>query len=972
MKWWFRCLTMSCPMFDQLFVAKYRGHKVRCPECEGPSHRHDIYGNGSASDNDSSDSDVESSDGESSEDELFVHTPLVKRAPITEFLPRTEFHTRLEGSTLYEMTESKYFNTYGPRSASGRNSQSYTPKNVTKPKSKAGGFNAKTGTFKNNFGFDPRYKGAFRTNAHQRIKLPPPPKLHVGEVYDRALQHRVASCEYLLERLSALSDEGIVANADHEYPCLLIQAPGGPTDEDISAKGSKLGTNQEHWTRLVMACFVGVANHFAFGSGLPIEIVMRSSFGHLSPSIAECARAYRINVGIVPRLYLDVLVESILYVHRFFTHELKDALRKQPVDESFGQLSADYFVALLTRRINDHRKKHNAELRKQQQAKKKQGKGKQGKGKEKDDSDVKPMELVTTDDVQEALDKRSEDSVRRRMLGPNQRLPQKLDAEVDNLWDWLWSPGDASGKTVLTQLTDRNQQHLEVIADHVFEALQEPGGNVSGFLAPLPGQFTLNGDSISVTPLPMKESLSFEETFSDGQRRVEDAGFWTMAELIVGSLGGSREGFQAFSKEHVVGGLYAVFDSLNEHFIVHEAHRHLAKAQDGYGSDSEDEADLPSLDLKKPVNHVFSKKLITATGMRAIHLAHYAGRLCASERGLDVTTIKVVSDRMYYETSTALGTVPINTKVLPKTGASGNVEMLFFDINHCNTTQQRYPDIDFSGYDIVILDHTSSSTSLVHRYLSEVFDCPKVQLVLLVGSGLKNEQSGADLNTYGTIRIMGRDKKLRDDLYVHLVKEEGDYRHPKESHAIRRAYKARGFVPTTKNFLAPTTGSTFSSAWGKTSLQAPTQQYQPRNGPIQTFDVIDVPPDGDCLFSALAVAEGALRSAADVRATLVAQLKARRQHVPDGMYLQVGLGYSCVHVRGQEAYIQMMARALVWGGLPEIVVASYLRPILLFENTRTPHLYRNGESIDMEWDNLPSNVLCIAFRGNHYVALRRH
>jgi hypothetical protein len=316
--------------------------------------------------------------------------------------------------------------------------------------------------------------------------------------------------------------------------------------------------------------------------------------------------------------------------------------------------------------------------------------------------------------------------------------------------------------------------------------------------------------------------------------------------------------------------------------------------------------------------------------------------------------------------------VPIGTAIQQNKGSNQTPHMLFFDMNHCNNKQLAYPDIDFDEYDIVILDHTSTTTSLVNAYLNKAFAAKRVSLVNLVTSGLKNEQGGSDLNTYGCIRIMTRNKKLRDDLLGVVKRAEDTYRHPKQSHAIRRAFKARGFVPTTKAFISP--GSSSPLDLSLSGFQpGPTElRYLRRDGKFAEFDVIDVDADGNCLFSAIAEASDQSGQSAAIRAAIHQRLAGHRHLVPEAMFLQIGLGFTWKHAQSKDQYLAFIKCDLVWGGLTEIRAYSLSRPILVFEDPRTPRLFKDSiEVLAIDWTQLPQNLVCIVFQGNHYAALRR-
>lgn len=931
-RWRFSCSNMGCPQLGEIVVGTCaQASDFRCPGCGRacdvlePVDDQDALG---------------SSADRKRERESCDTPPKARKKPklyhqgAVDIVPRCEYNTRLEGSTAYLNMKQpngrpNYYDSYGARSAKARHDtyKSYDATDLRIPQKKPMGFYAKAGTSENIFGFNPKYK---RLLDPRQAK----PVLHLERqngrpeafVYQNSLEYRVAACKYILEQVKS-KNVGVVANADHDYPCVLVLTPGGPTRADVPEK-KKLETARRLWTRFVMACFVGVANHIAWSEGWPIEITMRSSFGHLCPTIAECNLSYRINVGIIPKEYMDVLVATILEVHDTFDARFKTGLEALPFDKqsSFSQLADGYYLDILLRRIKNK---------------------------------------LTPEELKEILaEKGGEEKVKRQYLGKNQKLPVKL-GDTDDMWSWLWSAGDGSGKSVLYQIVEREQASLEGIADGVTKALFNQAAapdSIQDLVTGFPKRFgSSKGGGISFDPLPMSPVKKFTDYHPEGARSTKDARFWKLIQLIMSSLGGGSD-FEYFHSVGKVEGLYAHLERLNVWFIQNEAPSLLGCTDDGVGSDSEEEAEL---DGSRAKVRVYSKKLITPTGMRAIHLAHCCGKLFAAKQGIRFTNIKIDAKRMYYETAEALEMVETD---IPNPNPTSNkpLEILFFDLNHCNCNQEQYAKIDFNKFDVVVLDHTSAIPRVINGYMTEAFEAPKVSLVLLVTSGLKNEQGGGDMNPYGCIRIVSRDKAERDRLYDELKKLERAYKYPKEGHAIRKAYKKMGFGLTTKSILSPGFGGSIFDV----PPVKPTFEHQTPGGKI-TFELNDVDPDGNCLFAALDVAAGTNAGAQKVRADVCAQLEQRPELVPGGMYLQVGLGYSVVHVLGKEAYLDTMKMDLVWGGLPEIRAYSYLRPVLVFETPSAPRLFRDGAEQAVDWARLPPSLVYIAFYGNHYAALFR-
>ncbi|WP_437759906.1 OTU domain-containing protein [Sorangium sp. So ce1389] len=910
--------------------------------------------------------------------------PLIIQEPVTGLYPVSEYHARLQGTTPFVMTDETNWNTY-VRSDSSRygKQQAFSPDFVTKPQNFMG-FGAKSGTYKNILArpeikkslFPARKKEEEKKKANDDAKPPPRLPVQSGFVYDALLSYRIAACRYIGDKLDwSLCTYEIIANADNDYPCLIVKSPGGPTRRDVP-DAKKLETNEKYWTRFAMAAFTGLVNRNAWTRGIPIELTMRSSFGFLAPSVAETGASFRINVGIVPVEYMNVLAESIADLYEIFSESFEEELKKAKPGDNFGKVAEKYNKG--KREVFDKKQRaydeYFAEEKKNQEA----------------SSRKRERSKSTGSDTPLAK--------KRKKAPPKPRKPVILGGDAKDSWGVLWAPGDSSGKTVLTQVADRSHRNLEGFSDL---ALKSPHTFLEGTVS-LPDRFTLKKDSISLKLPTLLKLQSFDTYSPKGQKLIIDREFWSMIQLLVLALDTPYEKFAQFydpsERWGHVGGLYGFLDRANVDFIRGHASAFI-DVKDGYASDSDEEEDievggrselgvhgrelrfglLDDDEVKERRSkkvHVYSKKHLTATGMRAIHLAHHCCRVYAGERGVKLTEIKVSADRMYYETKEAITKVPIQKDVPVDAEKRKQQQMkaasiLFFDLNHCNAMQDANPRVAFEEFDLVVLDHTSATTSRVHFYLKEALRHDRVRLVLLVTSGIKNEQSGADFNTYGTVRVVARSREERDHLFdevreVDRLADQTPYQHPKESHAVRRAYKEFGFVPKTKDFLRP--GFT---APLRTQEPNPFRFSAPDVGTI-VFEVLDVPADGDCLFAAISSVASDFFDPPRVRKQICDLLGEHMELVPSGMDLQVGLGFSTKRVDSQESYLAAMAEPLVWGGMTEIQAYSYKRTVLVFETAREPVFFRRGvekKPPDIDWANLPKDTIFLAFYGNHYAAL---
>jgi len=210
--------------------------------------------------------------------------------------------------------------------------------------------------------------------------------------------------------------------------------------------------------------------------------------------------------------------------------------------------------------------------------------------------------------------------------------------------------------------------------------------------------------------------------------------------------------------------------------------------KDGYGSDS----DIEEEDEKKSHGKLYGKKAIFTSGMRAIVAAFEA-----SHHQLKSKKPKLCLHGAYYETDKARALLKIKFRKVQKISQA---EILFYDANACVTDGKPVKVLEeqqLSGIKVLIIDSTSATIEESHRWVSLFRRQKKMQVLLFVSSGLKNEQGGADKNHYGTVRFFTKDRNTLEDL-VKVVKETGGGIKSSVSHNARRLNKRLGNVPTNK------------------------------------------------------------------------------------------------------------------------------------------------------------------------------
>jgi hypothetical protein len=629
-------------------------------------------------------------------------------------LPRCEFYSRY--SVPFFMEKSSHWNTYHrsrfKRLEEVKPSQySFKSDPSAKPD--------KSGTYLNPFCF---------TNYQKAVVIQKDrPKKHYPEnTYDNYLHYQNTMANYIVAQLKE-RHLPLKANCDNAYPSVLIDFP----------KPSK--AKSVDWVNFVIVHYMAICLKLTNERGLNCEIVRRSSFGHLRPSVAETAPSMRINVGVIPKDYADVLVDAA---------ELTHQLLGMTAESNFARPLA---LPELSQAMDDYNKA-----------------GKKSRG----------------------------------------NVEIKLPA---NLWQALWSAMDRKGHSLVYQLM-RKEINVEAMINHILDKMLASELNAEKILAsPLLIQETFVTPWIDVLKA---YRLNEKNQMSISWRTSQLPSYkWQQEPVLI-----KDEAFFPF-----VQGLFTVFDHprildtkiqtlQNLHGELETASQTLffnpphQLHEDGYGSDSDTEG---TISLARERTIIYAKKFITATGMRSIQLAFAAiKRHLGEQTQLNFRNLGFNTQYMYYETKEALQKHAIPIVLHNINELAQPLEVVLYDLNHCNTSHQKTAPVTEVVKDsstICILDTTSATNSLVAESIKELMTKnPHLSTIILVSSGIKNEQAGSDINPYGTIRIFSRNKSERDGLYKQLasLEAEAGYKHPKTSHLLRKTAKERRMTPTNEGILS--------------------------------------------------------------------------------------------------------------------------------------------------------------------------
>ncbi|CAN8001127.1 unnamed protein product, partial [Ixodes hexagonus] len=633
-----------------------------------------------------------------------------------ECFPRCEYKARFNGTTAFEMPDPERWGTYFRSTASDIDCDRLSrlkSKDYQNPYTNtAEATSVKAGTFHSPWQHM-QYKSIFHVT-------PEAPKVNYEPafLYDLLLAYKKGMCLRVETHFNEkeVADKKLEVYFANEYPCIMVKI------EEINNVPEETSSLYS----VVMAYFVAITNKIAQSDNVPIEIVLRSSFGHNLPSLAETRTSFRINIGIVPEIYTEVLVKSLI--------ELNDRFLV-PLFNSTFRLNLDQ---IQIKNHNEAVTKHNDHKR----------------GKEKAHS-------------------------------------VSVWSEGEDLFKVLIKVGNFRGGKVSAQIMEA-EKHVDLLANYVSEELEQPQPNLASPLVKMLEQLSYCDEAVLDVPEADYRKVS-SRGFSIQEEHPnikKDLVFWCIIQYII--LGLDVKGIPEAIEARRLLGLYSTLERVNLEFIRSSVHQ---EAQDGCGSDSDCEVvSTPSF---------YSKKVTVATGMRAINLAHFLSLYYLRHIGVSPQTH---AERGFFETREAIETV---SDVLALLGLHNeqqrqdNATIRYIDLSYCASSGPESISLRdifdrISKNDVVVFDYTSTDTEKVN--MSVNLFIKKVEVIMLVSSGLKNEQLGADMNPYGTVRIVAKNRGVLNELYLVLRKalEQGEEVLPKELHHIRKAYKSAGAVVTNK------------------------------------------------------------------------------------------------------------------------------------------------------------------------------
>lgn len=676
--------------------------------------------------------------------------------------PRCEYYARYTGTTYFSMHDERYYGTY--HRATHNNARYYSPQILytneklsynpqTEENTHFRVTCVHTGTFLSPYCFSDYQKVICGKLTIQT------PKGTVPLLYDKILKYKLSMCKIVINNVREQAMQRQIWNG-LDYPCIIIRMPFANLE------------SAHH--RLLMSYYIGIVNVAAHKAGLLIEIVHRSSFGHNLPSVDDTGSSFRINIGLIPQAYAEILGSSLDVLYKAF---MSITSEKKLYDEGNKQDKEEK-----SKLVNDK----NSAMEIYFEAKKTKEKIAQARW----SIDIPVWPLLN----------KIANSKGGKIVGELMRMKKYVDVLANFVLEELSTavqPTALPIKKMLKLLTFNSTPRLVV-------SLQ-----TDGF-------FGTRATAGRLVRPPYYSEISLDKTNKEFQELLNT--------ILARLIGATRQ--PVLLSSIPISCLYSFLEKNHTDLITKYT---VEDATDGPGSDSElDDGHDGGYFINN--RRIYAKKIVVSTGMMAINLAIYAARyfLCLPHSKKGEVQVKLIKDGMYYETEACVKQLSDSDQsvalVNQRLKTNGD-RILLYDINNYDTQASKV--VEFEDIienttpkpKVVIFDCTSATSEGVKRMLSSAFQCEReLALVILVSSGLKNEQGGFDNNPYGTLRIFTISKKyvsdvnpiinihskLLDVLDGNVVSDEATRTSrilPAQSHKIRKMYKILGFIPRNEDFV---------------------------------------------------------------------------------------------------------------------------------------------------------------------------
>jgi DNA-binding transcriptional regulator YhcF (GntR family) len=690
-------------------------------------------------------------------------------------LPRSEYYSRFKGTTAFDMDDPTHWNSYHRSEASRffaivgkrKNAQFLSPC-VKKPQ-KANSFFSHMGGYHSPFTF-PYY----------RDEITLKDKVLKGNisVRDKLLEYKINMAKAVVESFETTSGKNEqrlknqhnirpIVYEENNYPCVLIALPALNRYEIETESVKYWSEHPKIFQKLLYCIFIALLNVNSMREKIPIEMVIRASFGHNLPSVCETHGTFRINIGIVPRCYAELMGKTLHQLNQIIGQMCDKTSKPASLSKEFLKKVGTYNVEKLINKIKE--KKLYETL-----------------------NNTSNFEKARSSD--KAFSKLYKEfcniNKKQGKKGISRFKPVELNDQT--IWQIIRQAANSKGNSVLYECFRQNGTD-DWFVNQVMDALLTNDKDPIEFALKKLLECLSYNEKVSMNYAKIKKELKCDkhrfEHPSFEQLYTKDPEFSNIVTLLSNAFLIEKQPLQA---------LYATLEQASIKLFTTYRGSDVVSENPDYGSDSDFSEDLSDSEQSAPSNHISHIKLRVCSGMKAIVLAQY-GALCYLH-SLDVTEYYAKdSKQMYYEVADAIKYIALD---LPKVNNVRAVwEIWHFDLNHCNADNSENTHritkklTDLTNETIAILDYTSSTASTIKETVKQCFSNKKIQSVIFVNSGLKNDQGGADFNPYGEVRIFARDRKTCKKIFKMMKKGLSDKdKLSQQSHEIVRVCKRSGLA----------------------------------------------------------------------------------------------------------------------------------------------------------------------------------
>ena len=157
-----------------------------------------------------------------------------------------------------------------------------------------------------------------------------------GKLYYDMMTYKKEMCQYIIDQVQADKGTALITSGYYnEYPCIMIHIHEDSVCKSKHSKSPSAAAFAE-WVNFLISYFVGLLNFNAYKSEIPIEMERRASFGFLTPTIAPTGASIRINLGLIPKCYADLLVKSIKQLDKVLQDAKEEELSPIPEGIFYG------------------------------------------------------------------------------------------------------------------------------------------------------------------------------------------------------------------------------------------------------------------------------------------------------------------------------------------------------------------------------------------------------------------------------------------------------------------------------------------------------------------------------------------------------------------------------------------------------------------------------------------------------------